>query len=128
MEEYRGGLNAFVHITLPDEVLVEIEETKVICQDCGKVHYKDDVVREEVGIRIDRNIPEDGYCFDCGSTNLIAGNDPLKLERELELYNSKKDDLLAFYNDLGLLVDFEPLRGYDDYEKLKRQIQYTIKH
>ena len=31
MEEYKGGLNAFVHISLPDEILVDIEETKVVC-------------------------------------------------------------------------------------------------
>ena len=31
LEEYRGGLNAFVHVSLPDEILVDIEETKVVC-------------------------------------------------------------------------------------------------
>lgn len=128
MEEFKGGLNAFVHISLPDEILVDIEETKVVCQDCGKHYYKDDVVSEEHGVRIERHIPDDGYCFSCGSTNLAPGSDPLRFERELEVYASKKDDLLAFYNEYGLLVDFEPRGGYDDYDKLKRQIQYKIKH
>ena len=31
LEEYRGGMNAFVHVSLPDEILVDIEETKVVC-------------------------------------------------------------------------------------------------
>ena len=128
LEEYRGGLNAFVHVSLPDEVLVDIEETKVVCQDCGKHYYKDDVVSEEHGVRIEKHIPEDGFCYGCGSTNLAPGSDPMTFERELEVYQRKKDALCAFYNDLGLLVDFEPRRGYEDYEKMKRQIQYTIKH
>ena len=128
LEEYRGGLNAFVHISLPDEILVDIEETKIVCQDCGKVYYKDDVISEEHGVRIEAHIPEDGHCFDCGSTNLAPGSDPSRFERELEIYSSLKDDLLAFYNEYGLLVDFEPRRGYEDYDKLKRQIQYSIKH
>ena len=34
MEEYKGGMNAFVHLTLPDEILVEIEENKIKCNDC----------------------------------------------------------------------------------------------
>ena len=34
MEEYRGGLNAFVHVSLPDEILVDIEENKIVCGDC----------------------------------------------------------------------------------------------
>ena len=50
LEEYRGGLNAFVHISLPDEVLVDIEESKVICQDCTKLYYKN----------IERGIPKHG--------------------------------------------------------------------
>ena len=128
LEEFRGGLNAFVHVSLPDEVLVDIEETKVVCQDCGKTYYKDDVISEEHGVRIEAHIPEDGHCFACGSTNLAPGSDPMRFERELEIYSQKKNDLLAFYNELGLLIDFEPRRGYEDYEKLKRQIQYTIKH
>ncbi len=52
----------------------------------------------------------------------------MRFERELEIYSSKKDALLSFYNEYGLLVDFEPRHGYEDYEKMKRQIQYTIKH
>ena len=128
LEEYRGGLNAFVHVSLPDELLVDIEETKVVCQDCGKTYYKDDVISDEHGVRIDAHIPEDGHCFSCGSTNLAPGSDPMRFERELEVYHSKRQDLIAFYNDLGLLVDFEPRRGYEDYDKLKRQIQYVIKH
>lgn len=122
LEEYRGGLNAFVHVSLPDEVLVDIEETKVVCQDCTKTYYKDDVINEEHGVRIEAHIPEDGFCFDCGSTNLAPGSDPVRFERELEIYSKKKGDLLAFYNEYGLLVDFEPRRGFEDYEKLKRQI------
>ena len=122
LEEYRGGLNCFVHISLPDEILVDIEETKIVCQDCGKTYYKDDVISEEHGVRIEKHIPEDGHCFSCGSTNLAPGSDPMRFERELEIYSSKKETLLAFYNELGLLVDFEPRRGYEDYDKLKRQI------
>ena len=28
LETYRGGLNAFVHVSLPDDILVDIEENK----------------------------------------------------------------------------------------------------
>ena len=128
LEEYRGGLNAFVHLSLPDEVLVDIEETKVYCPDSDKYYYKNDVVSEEHGVRINAFMPEDGFCYASGSTNFVPGSDPVRFERELEIYSQKKDALLSFYNDLGLLVDFEPRRGYEDYDKLKRQIQYMIKH
>lgn len=29
LETFRGGLNAFVHVSLPDKVLVDIEESRV---------------------------------------------------------------------------------------------------
>jgi adenylate kinase family enzyme len=128
LEEYRGGLNAFVHVSLPDDILVAIEEGRVVCQDCDKVYYKDEVVVEGQGVLIDKHLPEDGYCFSCGSTNLLPGSDPAQFEQDLEVYSAQRDMLLPFYNELGLLVDFEPRRGFEDYEKLKRQIQHTIKH
>lgn len=28
LETYRGGVNAFVHVSLPDDILVDIEENK----------------------------------------------------------------------------------------------------
>ena len=128
LEEFKGGMNAFVHLSLPDEVLVDIEETKMICPDSGRVYYKDDVISEEHGVRIDKFVPEDGHCFDSGSTNFEVGSDPAAFEKNLEAYHATKADLLAFYNDLGLLVDFEPRRGFSDYDKLKRSVQYNIKH
>ena len=39
LEEFRGGMNAFVHINLPDEVLIEVEQNKLLCHDCGRVYY-----------------------------------------------------------------------------------------
>lgn len=39
LETFRGGLNAFVHVSLPDDVLVDIEESKLECQDCSRVYY-----------------------------------------------------------------------------------------
>ena len=75
-EEYKGGLNAFVHLSLPNEILVDIEGTKIICPDSGRVYYKDDIISEEHGVRIDKFVPEDGHCFDSGSTNFEPGSDP----------------------------------------------------
>jgi len=86
------------------------------------------VRNDEHGVFIEAFMPQDGHCEDCGSTNLLPGSDPAQFEKDLEAYSEKKDDLLAFYNELGLLVDLEPRKGYQDYEKIKRQIQYNIKH
>ena len=44
LEEYKGGMNAFVHLTLPDEILVDIEESKMKCSECDRLYYKNDVI------------------------------------------------------------------------------------
>lgn len=128
LEEYKGGMNAFVHLTLPDETLVDIEESKIKCNDCGRKYYKNDIIDEAHGIRIDKFMPENNTCDDCGSQNFSVGSDPVIFERQLEAYKAQKGDLLAFYNHFGLLVDFEVRHGYQDYEKLKRAIQFNLKH
>jgi len=36
LEEFRGGMNAFVHVSMPDEVLIDVEQHKMHCTDCGR--------------------------------------------------------------------------------------------
>jgi adenylate kinase family enzyme len=98
LESYKGGLNAFVHVSLPDDILVDIEESKLKCLDCGRHYYKDDLVNHEEGIHIESHLPEDGHCHDCGSTNIGEGSDPISFEAELLDYKANKEELLGFYD------------------------------
>lgn len=43
LEQYKGGMNAFVHLSLPDDVLIDIEENKLVCNDCKKVYYQETI-------------------------------------------------------------------------------------
>ena len=126
MEEYKGGMNAFVHLTMPDEILVEIEENKLKCTATGEVFCNKDIYSEEHGIRINAHKYTCVYGND--QTEFVDGSQPNAFEAELESYKQRKDELLTFYNHYGLLVDFDLKNGYDDYDKIKRQIQYNIKH
>lgn len=128
LEEYRGGMNSFVHLSMPDEVSISIEENKHQCQDCNRLYYTETIVSEEHNIRIEPFMPEDGHCYDCGSSNIIRTGDAKALEQTLVDYNSKKEEVLPFYNHHGLLVDFEVRAGYEDYSRLRDQIQFNIKH
>ena len=47
MEEFRGGMNSFVHLSLPDDIMVAIEENKIECSHCGRQYYTETVVSEE---------------------------------------------------------------------------------
>lgn len=99
LEEYKGGINAFVHISLPDDILVDIEENKMTCQDCGRNYYTETIHNHEYGIHIDPFGPaKDGSCHDCGSTNISDGSDPIRFEKELENYKANKEELLSFYD------------------------------
>ena len=138
LETFRGGLNSFVHVSLPESVIVDIEESKITCQDCGRVYYSEEVHDHEQGVHIEPFGPKQDHCGDCGSTSFFEGSDPVAFEKELEAYKTSKEELLAFYNNYvrillylysqGLLVDFDLKRGFEDYADLKKQIQYNIKH
>lgn len=128
LEEYRGGVNAFVHLNMPEEIQVAVEEAKYSCQDCGRHYYSEPIKDHESGIYIDQFMPEDGHCFDCGSRNIKRSGDVDVFEALLANYRASKDEILGFYDHLGLLVDFDLKKGYDDYGKLRDKIQFNIKH
>lgn len=69
LEEFRGGLNAYVHLNLPLDVLLEIERVRITCSDCNRSYYSENVVIEDAGVRIDEFMPKDGVCDDCGGTH-----------------------------------------------------------
>ena len=78
MEEYRSGMNAFVHLSLPDEILVDIEENKMRCTSCDKIHFKKDIRSEEhPEIRIEAYNNKEGWC-DC--KDFVDGKDPDSFE------------------------------------------------
>jgi len=66
LEEYRGGMNSFVHLSLPDVILVDIEESKIKCGDCHRPYYKNDIISSEHGVRIEKFMPDNNTCDDCG--------------------------------------------------------------
>ena len=128
LEEYRGGMNSFVHLSLPDDVMVAVEENKLACNHCGRNYYPESIVSQDQGIHIESFAPEDGHCFDCGSRDISYAGNPTEFPEALKQYKTQRDNLLGFYDHLGLLVDFELKHGYEDYERLKDQIQFNIKH
>ena len=99
LETFRGGLNSFVHVSLPENVRVDIEESKVTCQDCGKVYFSKEIHDYENGIHIEAFNPKNDHCGDCGSSNFLEGSDPVAFEKDFEEYKATKDELLAFYNN-----------------------------
>ena len=122
LEEYRGGMNSFVHLSLPDEIMVAIEENKMSCNCCGRIYHPETIHSAEQGVTIEAFVPEDGHCYDCGSRDISYAGNQADFPKILEEYKNQKDNLLGFYDHLGLLVDFEMKTGFDDYSNLRDQI------
>lgn len=128
LEEMDGGMNAFLHITMPEVFLAQMESSKYQCDDWGAIYWREDVVDEETGTTQKSNYPEDGFCNDCGSIHIKPATDPETFEDNLQSYTDRKDKLLEFYNHIGLLVDVElRMGGLEDYDTMKRKLQYNIK-
>ena len=124
LEQYRGGMNAFVHVSQADEV----ENYKLTCKDCGKYFFSEPVVIPEKGVYIETSMPENCFCVEGDLSNLEKKVDSVSFERKLEEYQKQKETLLPFYEHYGLLVDFELRQGFGDYNRLRNSIQATIKH
>ena len=121
-------MNSFVHLSLPDDIMVSIEECKLSCNQCGRDYFSATVKNHDQGIHISKFVPEDGHCFDCGSRDIKRSGNAATFEKTLQEYKVQKEELLGFYDHLGLLVDYELKQGFEDYSNLKDQIQFNIKH
>ncbi len=75
-----------MHISLPEEILVDIEQSKIKCSECSRLYYKNDIIDEANGIRIEKFMPENDTCDDCGSTSFQVGLDPVTFEQNLKIY------------------------------------------
>jgi adenylate kinase family enzyme len=128
LEEFRGGMNSFVHVGLPDSVMLAIENLKLACNNCGREYFPEDIHSHEHNVHIEAFLPQDGHCFDCGSRDIVKSGNMSNFKGALANYKKQKDEILGFYDHLGLLVDFDLKNGFEDYEKLKEQIQINIKH
>lgn len=83
LEEFRGGMNSFVHLSLPDDIMVAIEENKLACQHCGREYFAQSVENHAQGIHIENFMPEDGHCFDCGSRDIQRSGNAATFEANL---------------------------------------------
>jgi len=45
-----GGINAFVHVSMPEWFLAKMEEVKYKCNDCGAVYYNQNIEDKEYQI------------------------------------------------------------------------------
>ena len=89
LETLYGGLNAFVHLSLPERFLAQLEEAKLVCQNCETVYYGKEIEDREFGIRQAETLPEDGHCFTCGSHEIVSATDiygPERFEAEIRAY------------------------------------------
>jgi adenylate kinase family enzyme len=128
LEEMDGGMNSFLHLNMPEVFLAQMESSKYECGDCHAIYWRDDVFDAETGTTQTSNYPDDGFCNDCGSIHIKPATDPELFENNLQQYNDKKDEILEFYNHLGLLVDIDVRKGgLEDYERVKQKLQFGIK-
>ncbi len=98
------------------------------CQNCGREYNNVDVAVKENNVNWPSHFPENGFCVDCGSTNIKHISNEAGFEETFKQYEEKCREILPFYQELGLLTNFEVRNGLRDYEVLRQRVQYNIKH
>ena len=67
MEMYKGGLNGAIHLDMSLSLQDQILQSTHACDDCGREYLIEAVQEEKTRTLINKFMPEDGDCFDCGS-------------------------------------------------------------
>ena len=60
----------------------------MVCQNCGREYHPQTIINDAEGIRIENFIPEDGHCFDCGSTDIAEAEDDRDFKEALDRYTA----------------------------------------
>lgn len=113
---------------LNKELSLKRESGKHECQDCGRDYNKNDLIYKHNNIDWSGYFPENGFCDDCGSKNISFTGNESGFEDAFKQYEEKSREILPFYQELGLLTNFEVKNGLRDYEILRQRVQYNIKH
>lgn len=101
MDELGKAVEAAINISVPDEVLIERISNRVSCQNCKSV------------FNLKFNPPkEEGKCSKCGG-DLVQRDDDRgeTVRKRLEVYNEQTNPLINYYQNKGVLYDFD---GYRD--------------
>jgi len=115
-------------LLLNKELSLKREIGKYECQDCGREYNKSDLSYKHNNISWPAYFPENGFCDDCGSQNINFIGNENNFEEQYRQYEEKSREILPFYQELGLLTNFEVKNGLRDYEVLRQRVQYNIKH
>lgn len=101
MAELGKSLEAAINISVPDEILIERISNRVSCKNCKSVY------------NLKFNPPkEEGKCNKCGGELIQRDDDKGETVRKrLEVYNEQTNPLLKYYENKGILHDFD---GYRD--------------
>eukprot|EP00352_Strombidinopsis_acuminata_P007515 CAMPEP_0176378028 /NCGR_PEP_ID=MMETSP0126-20121128/29322_1 /TAXON_ID=141414 ORGANISM="Strombidinopsis acuminatum, Strain SPMC142" /NCGR_SAMPLE_ID=MMETSP0126 /ASSEMBLY_ACC=CAM_ASM_000229 /LENGTH=181 /DNA_ID=CAMNT_0017740143 /DNA_START=118 /DNA_END=663 /DNA_ORIENTATION=- len=83
LEEYKGGMNAFVHVDVDDKTLLDINANRVVCAHCNRNYLKNDIVDAQNNVYLSAFMPEDGKCYDCGSTDLRVQDSQSSVENQM---------------------------------------------
>ncbi len=109
MEETGAALDAVVYFDTPDEVIVERLGGRVVCRQCGAIdHVKNMPPRKE------------GVCDVCGGELYRRKDDePSTVRERLKVYREETKDLIAYYEERGLLMR---VRGEEDADVLTEEL------
>jgi hypothetical protein len=123
-----GGVSIFVNLLLNKELAQKRESGRHECLDCGREYNKVHLAIKNFNVNWNSFYPENGFCVDCGSKNISYVGNEEKFEVQFRQYEDRCREVLPFYQELGLLTNFEVKNGLRDYEVLRNRVQSNIKH
>ena len=113
-------IDVVLNLDLKKEYLIRKLLGRRVCPCCN---YAYNIVTIEEGEYsfpplLPKKNPEN--CDECNVKLIERDDDKLEIiEKRQDLYNDMMKGILDFYEDKGLLCNFEPKKGLNDYQKMK---------
>ena len=109
MKEYNRPLDAFVHLKLTEDIVIERRSLRWTCPNCGATYHK-------------KYKPEkvEGYCDKCGKTLIQREDDTLEKTKSLyQEYQKTIMPILEEYRNRGILIEID---ASPSIEEIQREI------
>ena len=115
--EQNFPIHVVVNIYLERSILLEKLMARRTCVSCGASFNLCSIHRD--GYEFDPLLPKkEGFCDKCDGKLIIRDDDTEKvISRRMDEYSEKTKPLLNVFKEKGVLVNFEPKRGVNDYSR-----------
>lgn len=115
-------IDVVLNLHLRQDILIRKLLGRRVCPSCKKSFNVEDVNEDDY--RMPPMLPQNhdpSTCDHCINTRLITREDDTRevIVKRQQIYEDQMHDIISYFESQGILRQFEPKKGVDDYPKMR---------